>query len=139
MKVADTFVQVSPDCPVQSSVVPVSRTAKKPAHVIQYELLSRHPYQFTLDDLVYEVHIRHKEIPDEMVKGRADEIRAELFQKNHPCMRASMLPKKYGWGVHYDTEGRIAIYGMESPEYEQLIEQYKGTKNLVAGMRSSRA
>ncbi|WP_027092444.1 hypothetical protein [Cohnella thermotolerans] len=40
----DTHILVSADCPVEHGVVPTAGKAGKPAHVIQYELLSKpHP------------------------------------------------------------------------------------------------
>ncbi|MBD0383017.1 hypothetical protein ICC18_23175 [Paenibacillus sp. WST5] len=140
MKITDSFVQVSPDCPVERGIEPTTKKEGKTAHMIQYELLSQHPYMFTLEDLIYEVHIRHKQIPDTEVDARGEEIRAELFQKSHPCMRASMLPKKHGWGVHYNEEGKIALYAMESEEYQQFVEAgtNAGSPKLTYAMRSSR-
>jgi hypothetical protein len=95
----DTLILVSADCPVEHGVVPTAGKAGKPAHVIQYELLS----------------------------------------KPHPCLRASMLPKKFGWGVHYDSEGRIALYGKESPEYRTWASTAdpEGPK-LISAMRNKR-
>ncbi len=138
--ILDTFVQVAQDCPVTAGVVPTTKPNAKPSiHALQYELLSANPYYFTLEDLIYEVHIRHKEYPEETIAKDADRIRAELFSKSHPCMRASMLPKKYGWGVHYDLEGKIAIYGMETERYRQFVEGTSSTPKLVYAMRNKRA
>jgi hypothetical protein len=53
-------------------------------------------------------------------------------------MRASALPKKYGWGAHYDGQGRIALYAMESEAYRQFADgQVSGVK-VVAALRSKR-
>lgn len=130
----DLFVQVAPDCPVDRSVVPAVRGDRKSIHVLQYELLTGHPYTLSLEDLIFEVHVRHKEIP----KADWPEARAQLFSRPHPCMRASMLPKKYGWGVHHDAEGKIALHAMESAEYHRLCQADAGTTVVVA-MRSRRA
>jgi hypothetical protein len=73
-----------------------------------------------------------------VLAARGEAIRAELFQKNHPCLRASPLPKRYGWGVHYDGHGRIAIYGTESEDYRRLSRDGEGDPALVRGMRSKR-
>jgi hypothetical protein len=139
MSYKDTFIRVAADCPATSSVVPSAKGESKPLHLIQYELLANHPYTYTHEDLIYEVHVRHKAIPEEEIKARGAEIRAELFQKSHPCLRASMLPKKYGWGVHYDQQGRIALYGMESEEYRQFTEAGDGGPTLLNAMRNKRA
>lgn len=138
--ILDTFVQVSQDCPVTESVVPTSKkNAKPPIHMIQFELLSASPYRYTMEDLIYEVHIRHKEIPAEQVEQHGDRIRAELFQKSHPCMRASMLPKKFGWGVHYDSEGKLALYGMETEQYRKYVAGTSERPTVVYAMRKKRA
>ena len=36
------------------------------------------------------------------------------------CMRSSPLPKTYGWGLHFDAAGRVALVSLESPDYERL-------------------
>ncbi|WZO98501.1 DUF6157 family protein [Isosphaeraceae bacterium EP7] len=84
----ETFVRVAPDCPVDRAVVPVVRGDRKPIHVLQYELLTESPYTLSHEDLIYEVHVRHKGVPP------GDATRAELLSKSHPCLRASALPKK---------------------------------------------
>ncbi|WP_019636051.1 DUF6157 family protein [Paenibacillus fonticola] len=137
MSYKNTFIKVSPDCPVTSSVVPQPKTSNKPIHVIQYELLSRHPYRYTFEQLLFEVHIRHKNIPAEELEMHRQQIWDELFSKSHACLRASQLPKKYGFGVHHDAEGRIAIYGMETPEYERFVQPSAGI-TVLNGMRSHR-
>lgn len=40
-------------------------------------------------------------------------------------LRASALPKKYGWGVHFDKNGNAALYGRESQEYRKLSSAEK--------------
>ncbi|GBG06305.1 hypothetical protein PAT3040_00827 [Paenibacillus agaridevorans] len=51
-----------------------------------------------------------------------------------------MLPKKFGWGVHYNDEGKIALYGKETEKYQNLLKAGEaGELELQAGMRSSRA
>lgn len=136
MSYKNTFIRVSADCPADRGIVPVSTRPAKPAHVIQYELLSQAPYRYNHEELLFEVHIRHKQIPEEVVQERRQELWEELFSKSHPCLRASALPKKYGWGVHYDEQGKIAIYGMDSPEYQQFVTSTD--VQLLNGMRSSR-
>lgn len=137
MSYKNTFIKVSPDCPVTSSVDPQYKTSNKPIHVIQYELLSRYPYRYTHEQLLFEIHIRHKNIPADELETNRQQIWDALFSKSHACLRASQLPKKYGFGVHYDAEGRIAIYGMETPEYERFI-QAGDEITLLNGMRSRR-
>ncbi|MBD0321744.1 MAG: hypothetical protein ICV87_15515, partial [Gemmatimonadetes bacterium] len=123
MSYVDTFILVAEDCPVRTGVVPTARGRKgeegktKTIPVLQYELLSQRPYGFTHESLLFAVHVRHKGISEDELATRGDGIRAELFGKPHPWLRASPLPKRYGWGVHYDAQGRIALYGMEAEAY----------------------
>ncbi|WP_191561209.1 DUF6157 family protein [Metabacillus idriensis] len=49
-----------------------------------------------------------------------------------------MLLKKYGWGFHFYEAGKIALYGIESPEYKQFMEQKGGDLKLLNAMRNSR-
>ncbi len=139
MGYTDTFIRVATDCPATCSVVPVAKRDHKPVHVLQYELLSEHPYRYTHDDLLFEVHVRHKAIPADEREARVREIRAELLGKPHPCLRASLLPKKYGWGVHYDRQGRIALYSMESEEYRRFTRPDGDGPTLLTALRSKRA
>jgi hypothetical protein len=136
--IADTFVLVSPDCPVSSAVVPVARGANSPVHVVHYELLAGRPYELTLEDLIFETFVRREGIPKGEAEAQAAEIRAALFRKPHACMRASALPKKYGWGVHYDGEGRLALHAMQSEAYRRFAAGRVGGVKIVAALRSKR-
>lgn len=141
MSYTHTFIQVAADCPVEVGTIPANKKDSKTAHLIQYELLSQNPYKYAQGELIYEVHVQHKQIPQSEIDARGAEIRQELFAKNHPCLRASMLPKKHGWGVHYNKEGKIAIYPMESEAYQQFVEAGTGRADgpkLLFAMRNSR-
>ncbi|MDQ0858983.1 DUF6157 family protein [Bacillus sp. V2I10] len=133
-----TFIAVSLDSPASEGLVPPVRKGKVTKPSIEYELLAANPYIYTQTDLIYEVHIRHKAISEEEIENRADQIRNELFQKSQACLRASMLPKKYGWGLHFDEDGKIALYGVESPEYHQFLENKDGKMKVLNAMRNSR-
>ena len=136
--ITDTFVLVAPDCPVSSAVVPEAKQTNPSVPVIQYKLLTAKPYRLTLEDLIFETYTRRAGIPKAEVKQRSAAIRAELFSKPHACMRASAFPKRYGWGVHYDSKGRLALYPVESAEYKQFAAgNVKGVK-VVAALRSKR-
>jgi hypothetical protein len=137
MGYADTFILVATDCPAERGVIPPARGDRKPLHLLQYELLSAHPYRYMHADLLYEVHVRHKSIPDDVQRAREAEIRGELLGRPHPCLRACMLPKRYGWGIHFDPRGRIAIYPRESDEYRRFARA-DGVTHLVTVLRSRR-
>jgi Family of unknown function (DUF6157) len=65
--------------------------------------------------------------------------RVKLFAKPQACMRTSPLPKRYGWGVHYDGCGRLALYAMESEEYQHFAEGKSSGVKVVTALRSKRA
>jgi len=131
----DTFIQVAPDSTASTGLVPPMRGEARTVPRIEYELLSQNPYKLTQHELIFETHILHKGIPVGEAKRRRTAIWDGLFQKSYPCMRASMLPKKYGWGVHYDAGGRLAIYAVDSAEYARFA---KSGLTIVFAMRSRR-
>lgn len=129
----DTFIQVADDCPLAAGAVPVEKGGKKTIAVIQYELLAQNPYQYTQEDVLFETHVRHKGVPS----GELAAARQAFFAKSQACLRASPLPKSYGWGLHFDHAGKVALYGVESEEYRRFAQD-SGLTQLKA-MRSSRA
>ncbi len=84
----------------------------------------------TSDDLLFETARRR-------VKDGEEPARETFFAKPQACLRASPLTKRYGWGVHHDDEGRIAIYGVESEEYGRLAAS--GELTVTPAMRNRRA
>lgn len=133
----ETFIHVAPDCPAKVGVVPTAKGDKKSIPVLQYELLAPEPYVYTQDDVLFEVHVRHKGVPAEEQEARREELRAAFFAKSHRCLRASPLAKTYGWGFHFNLDRKVALYPVESAEYQRLTAA-KHIKQVVA-MRSQRA
>ena len=104
----DTFIEIAEDCPVQTAEVPPLKEPMSAAR-LEYEMLTGHPYQYTSDDVIYET------------KGRLKGVsREDFFSKGQPCFRASALTKRYGWGIHNDKDGKIAIYAHSSDEYKRF-------------------
>lgn len=128
----NTFIEVAEDCPVAAAEVPGQRGAEKTAANIQFETVIEHPYQFTSDDVIFKVHALKNRINGTALAAE----REKFFSKGQPCLRASPLTKRYGWGVHSDENGKIALYAVESAEYKKLAKD----KNLahVKAMRSKR-
>lgn len=113
----DTFIEVAEDCPVTTAEIPTPRkVGDKTIAMYQYEMISRHPYQYTSDDVLFEIYAQRNDIPQE----QKEEERHRFFSKGQPCMRSSPLGKRHGWGVHSDADGKIAIYAIESEEYQRL-------------------
>ncbi len=128
----NTFIEVAEDCPVRVAEIPIRKGGRATVATIQFEMLSGNPYQYTSDDVLFHVFATKSGIACE----DADKAREQFFSKGQPCFRASPLTKRYGWGVHSDAEGRIAIFAVESKEYARLAKD-KNLKHLKA-MRSSR-
>jgi hypothetical protein len=128
-----TFIEIAEDCPVNKAEIPPQKSEEKTAAAIQFEMLSSNPYKYTSDDVLFEVYAIKNKIN---AKQKAAE-REAFFSKGQPCFRSSPLTKRYGWGVHSDNEGRIAIFAVESPEYKKLSKDK--TLSHVKAMRSKRA
>jgi hypothetical protein len=78
-----------------------------------------------------------RQLGGKATKKERDLARDEFFSKGQACMRASGLGKRFGWGVHADAEGRVAIYAVGSKRYQALAKD-SGLKQVRA-MRSKRA
>ncbi|WP_440890175.1 DUF6157 family protein [Vibrio sp. WZ-1] len=78
---------------------------------IVYEVLTEHPYRFTEPELHREVHyerrgMRHLKIGSYSIK------------------RSNLL-KKYGWGIHKDSDGRLALVASDTDKYVRLSQTVK--------------
>ena len=101
--------------------------------MVQYELLVKHPYMYTEEDIAFEVYAILHDIP----KASWPTEREKLSSKGHPHLRVSALAKRYGWGIHNDAEGKVALIAVDSPEYKRLMKDPRTTK--VKAFRSTRA
>lgn len=124
-----TLITPSADCPVSESTVP-----GKPDSVagLQYALLAEAPYGLSSDEVLFAVFARRKGIPE----AEREEARAAFFAKPQACLRASPLVKSFGWGLHHDADGRVALVDRNSETYAVLLGDEGVTKR--AGMRSKR-
>lgn len=126
------FIEVAADCPAKAGEMPADRGDKKPVARMQFDMLYNHPYRYTSDDVLFQVYADRNGIK----KNELAEARKAFFSKGQPCFRASPLTKRYGWGVHSNETGHIAIYGCETPEYKKLSKD-KSLK-VVKAMRTSK-
>ena len=127
----NTFIEVAEDCPVSSAEEPPQRK-RKSAVRSQYEIISSHPYEFTSDDVIFSIFAAKNEIPQQ----KKAEERKQFFSKGRACLRSSALGKRYGWGIHSDAEGKIAIYAVESDNYDRFAND--PDLNHLKAMRSKR-
>lgn len=128
----NAFIEVADDCPVQSGEVPPQKGETKTVANLQFELLHQHPYKYTSDDVLFQVYADR----NDLTKKEYKEARAMFFSKGQPCLRTSPLTKRYGWGVHHDQDGKVALYGCETPEYKKFSKD-KSLK-VVKAMKTSK-
>ena len=128
----NAFISVAEDCPISKAEIPPSKGDKKSIANIHYDIISKNPYQYTSDDVVFQAYAEK----NDLIESEYSEVRAEFFSKGQACLRCSPLVKRYGWGIHHDSEGKIALIAKGSSEYEKFQED-KNLKQLK-GMRSKR-
>lgn len=128
----DTFIEVARDTKVSCGTKPPSKSDKKTVAELQYELLISNPYKFTSDELLFEVFA----IRNDLTEAERKEAWQHFFSKGQPCFRSSPLTKTYGYGVHFDSNGKIAIFAMESKQYQNFLSD-PATKKVKA-LRSSK-
>jgi hypothetical protein len=136
MGYTNTFIAVAEDCRATTGEVPPDRAAGPTVASTQYAMLAAAPGRWTQEDVLL--------ASSPGMRGRA-EVRAaerarlaeEYFAKPRACLRASPLPKSFGWGLYYDGEGRITLHAVDSPEYGRLSNDPSLTQ--LRAMRSSRA
>lgn len=128
----NTLVEIAEDCPTDKGEMPPVKGEKKSVANLQFEMLYEHPYQYTSDDVLFGVFAIRKAFE----AGEMDEQRAHYFSKGQACFRASPLTKRYGWGIHSNEEGKIAMFGAETDDYKKLVADDAVKK--VKAMRAKR-
>jgi len=73
---------------------------------------------------------------EDLTEAQLEHVREKYFAQPRACLRASPPPKTYGWGLHYDEEGRITLHAVDSAEYRRLSQDPSLTH--LRAMRSSR-
>ena len=128
----NTFIEVAEDCPATNGEIPNQKGDSKTIANIEFEMISQNPYKYSSDDVLFQVFADK----NDLTKSEYNEAREKFFSKGQACLRASPLTKRYGWGIHNNENGKIALFGMETEEYQKLSKD----KNLkiVKAMRSSR-
>ena len=127
----NTLIEPAEDSPHLRPVVPKPNQGKTTIATFQYDLLHRQAYHLTSDELLFRVHALRNGLDVQDIKA------LELFfSKPQACLRTSPLTKKFGWAIHADSQGRIALIDVASPAYQALQTDPKVKK--VKAMRSKR-
>jgi hypothetical protein len=129
----DTFIEVADDCPaVTGQIPPVNANAPSVA-TIQFELISQQPYAFTSDEIIFHVYA----IRNDLAASDYAIAKKEFFSKGQACLRSSALGKRYGWGIHADHQGKVALIAIETDDYKKYCSDISLKK--VKAMRSKKA
>ena len=127
----NTFIEIAEDCPVRKAEKPPQKIQKTVANM-QYEMIAAHPYRYTSDDVIFQVYAAKNSISADAM----EEEQKKFFLKGQACLRCSPLGKRYGWGIHCNEEGKIALYAMESADYKKFSADKK--LEHVKAMRSKK-
>lgn len=118
MRITNTFVTIADDSQARMGIIPPKKGEERTIARLHYDLLSEHPYEYDIDSFNFEIYCLKNDIAPE----HRETHRSEFFSKGHPCMRASPLTKTYGFGAHYNGNGKIAIYPVDSIAYYKIIK-----------------
>ena len=105
--------------------------------VLEYGLLSSAPYAYTQEELLFLVHVRREGISRSVLESNHEALWTDYFSRSRACLRASPLCKRYGWGFHFDDDGKVALVPVESEEYQRL--ESDGSLTQIPAMRNRRA
>ncbi len=134
----DTFIAVADDCPVHVGTPPPVNPQNPSVAARTFHMISEHPYELTSGDVIFTVFADRHGIPEEELA----EARAAFYSKSQACLRSCDLGKRYGWGIHADAHGRVALFGVDTPQYAQFTSGQRRSSSRVVtvtkAMRSSR-
>ena len=125
-----TLIEVAEDCKCAAGTPPPYKVEKPAVAAQQFQKLAGAPYEHTSDELLFAIWAERNGVP------AGDKERETFFSKGQPCMRASPLAKSWGWGIHFDGDGKMALLGRETEAYRRLVEN--DTVQKVKAMRSSK-
>jgi hypothetical protein len=128
----NTLIEVAEDTKATQGRQPPSNGEKKTVAALQYDLIAKHPYRYTSDEVIFQVYAERQDIP----KAEYKQAWKQFFAKGQACLRTSPLAKTYGFGIHHNEVGKIALFGMETEAYQRLLDDPGIWKTKA--MRSSR-
>ena len=120
MNYFNTFIQVAADAKATSGIAPKASGKVKTIAQLEYELVSSRPYVHTQEDVQFHVHAQRTGLRPTELKRSEAKLREAFFSKPMACMRTSALAKTYGWGLHFNSKGHVALLSVGTPEYEKF-------------------
>lgn len=133
MPYVNTFIEVAEDCPARHAEVPPARAGRATKAAVEYALIAGEPYTLTEGDVAFRTRVVMRGIPEADWPAE----RERLLSQEKPRLRVSALAKRYGWGIHVDAQGRVALVAVESAQYRRLAAD--PTLGHVRAFRSTRA
>lgn len=122
----NTFIEIAEDCPLSAAEIPPQKGEAQSVANLQFDMLMANPYKYTSDEVIFGIYALRNGLTHNK------EERDAFFSKGQACLRASPLGKRYGWGIHHNAEGKVALYPAESEEYQRFLadENLKHTKAM---------
>ncbi|MFZ6843017.1 DUF6157 family protein [Undibacterium sp. RuTC16W] len=136
MNYYNTFIAVATDTKASHGMLPPVRSEKKTIAVLEYELIFPRPYLLTQEDVQFAVYAQRHGLTAKVLKEKSGQLWQDFFARPMACMRTSPLAKSYGWGLHFNPVGKLALVPVESAEYQKLIADQSMTQTRA--MRSKR-
>ncbi|WP_228440943.1 DUF6157 family protein [Chryseobacterium phosphatilyticum] len=127
----NTFIEVAEDCPVTQAKIPPEKKEKTLAS-LQYEKISKHPYAYSSDDIIFECYA----IKNDISENEKEKEREKFFSRGQACLRSSPLTKRYGFGIYHNPEGKVGLVPVESEDYQKFLKDHSVKKTKA--MRSKR-
>jgi hypothetical protein len=103
----EELIEVATDSPAKRSEEPPDSSPEKRVDRIEYEVLAENPYKFTEREFYYEVNVVRRKRSDLKIESRS--------------IKRLPLVKKYGWGIHRNADGKLALVACESSRYKELL------------------
>ena len=98
------LIQISEDSPVSKSTRPCK---KGTIEYLKYELLTAQPYVYSKREFFEEIHFK--------IRGKRN-LKIETYS-----LKRIGLAKRFGWGIHINSDVKIGLVACESPKYEELL------------------
>nr|WP_262511433.1 DUF6157 family protein [Chryseobacterium pennae] len=97
----NTFIEVAEDCPVSHAQVPPDKKEKTLAN-LQYEKISKHPYQYSSDDIIFDGYAFKNDISE----NEKQKVREQFFPKVKPASALLPSPKDMDSGFIIIRKGK---------------------------------
>lgn len=118
----EELIQIADDSPVESSREPHDTDTNKTVARVYYETLMENPYKYNEHELRYEVFVVRRNRPD---------LKIDRYS-----IRRIDLVKKYGWGIHRNSDGKLALVACDSERYKQLLADSSVKKSKASRSRA---